>query len=185
MRIIAGMLVLTLVIPAGATAQAPDPILQPAARVRWAVEDTVDHATKETRFTVYEGRLDSVDTHSLLFGSGGSEASARASLKRMVYAETFTGLEQHTWEGGTAGLVVGATVGYLLASAGAPAGTECHVGLVTFCQSVPARERNSAAHAAGFGVAGAFAGAMLGHLIRTESWTPLEVGKLRRWLRVE
>ena len=179
-----------LVTPIGvAVSQRAEPVLQPGVRLRWAVEDTVNRASNETRFTYREGRLDSLDGHSLVLGSPGTPrneieaAAARESLRRMVYAETLTGFQRHVGVGAVTGLVVGAAVGYLTADFGRPKGVTCvDTGLASFCQGSPARKDAKGTRAVAFGVGGALLGAIAGHVIQTENWTPIGVADLLRWL---
>lgn len=193
MRVLQGLVVLMLVTPISvAVSQRAEPVLRPGARLRWAVEDTVNRASNETRFTYREGRLDSLDGHSLVLGSAGiprdeiHAAAARESLTRMVYAETLTGFQRHVGMTAVAGFVVGAAVGYLSADFGRPKGLTCvDTGLASFCQDSPARKDARGTRAIAFGLGATLLGAIAGHVIKTENWTPIDVADVRRWLNLE
>lgn len=193
MSVLQGLIVLLVVTPISvAASQRAEPVLRPGARLRWAVEDTVNRASNETRFTYSEGRLDSLGGHSLVLGSAGTRrneldaAATRESLKRMVYAETLTGFQRHVGVTAVAGFVVGAAVGYLSADFGRPKGLTCvDTGLVSFCQDSPERKDVRGTRAISFGAGAALLGAIAGRVIQTESWTPIDVAAVRRWLSLE
>ena len=177
-----------------AVSQGNDSPLTLGSRLRLVQMDTVDQATGEIRFTYPQGRLEGADTVSLMLRPGGvstqhtiGQDAVRVPIARIIRAEAFTGFARHAGQGALAGLTVGAVMGYLLSDSGASggAGGQCANVSFLFCPSSPKRSDNRAVRSATFGAAGAVAGAMLGYLIRTERWTPVNLATLRRHLRVE
>jgi hypothetical protein len=153
----------------------------------------VNRATGETHFTYREGRLDSLEGHSLIVRPSGvveersGADSARASMTRMVLAEAFTGSQRHAMQGAVSALVVGAIVGYLVADPGRSGGNETCVSHdpIFICGMSSPHADARLARTLSFGLGAAAAGAIVGHFVRTESWTPVNVAGLRRWLRME
>jgi hypothetical protein len=188
------LLLLLLAAPlSAALSQRDDTLLHPGARLRWAAVDTVDRATGATQFAFREGRLDSLEGRSLVLRPSamtGAHAigqdTARVPMSGITSAEAFTGLHRHAVRGALAGLAVGALTGYLLGETGSSGGRQCAVVVdILMCGLTPGHPDTRVRRSASFGAAGVVAGAIVGYLIQTESWTQVDLAGLRLRLGVE
>jgi hypothetical protein len=162
--------------------------LHPGARLRWTIADTVNRTTGDVRYTYGEGWLDSLSGHTLVLRPEGiprphaaSPDSVRAALGGVVLAEVYTSSERHPLAGALAGVLVGAMGGYVLKERSTGGARQC-IGAGDVCGYVPGYEGTSASRVVAVTAAGGAAGAIVGYFLRTETWTQVDIGTLKRWL---
>ena len=181
--------VLLLVAPFSvALSQTDSASLHPGLRLRWTIADTVNRTTGDIRYTYGEGWLDSLSGHTLILrpeGSSRSRAAAldsvRAPLSGAVLAEVYTSSQRHPVAGALAGALVSAMGAYVLKERATSGGEQCISGSVV-CGFVPPDNGTPTSRVVVTAAAGGVAGAIVGYLLRTETWTQVDVGTLKRWL---
>lgn len=178
-----------------AMSQQHDAPLRRGARLRLVTMDTVNRSTGEVQFTRPEGLLESYDGSSVVLRPVGIVResttildSIRVPMSGIVRAETYTGVKRYTWPGALGGLVVGSIVGYLVATPGASdseGSGQCAQTSFLFCPPTKGHSDTQVVRTISLGSAGAVAGAIVGHLIKTEDWTQIELAGLRLRLGVK
>ena len=168
-----------------ARAQRQESGLRPDTRVRLIVLDTIDASTGDLRYTNQEGTIARTDDRFFILRpksiAGVPVADTlRVPIAKISYGEAFTGMKRHTVRGAVVGGVVGAIVGYASGNGGGDATRRCiDTGGAVFCGTSPGHPDKRPANAAAFAGIGAVAGGIVGHFIRTEGWSKIDLAPLR------
>jgi hypothetical protein len=173
--------------PNAASAQRQQSIIHAGTRVRLVVADTIDAATANISYTTPVGTVTGLDDRflTLRLNRGiGAVASTpdtvTVPIRKIVSGTAFTGMRRHSAHGAIVGVVVGAITGFIVGNGGGDAARRCvDIGGTLICGNSAGRADKRATDAAiGAGI-GVLAGAGVGHLVRTEVWTKLNVASLR------
>lgn len=177
-----------LIVTSDASAQRRAPsAVQSGMRVRLTVAEIVDGSNPSIRYSYLQRIVTGFDNGALILRSDDAGASTaavidtvRVRISAIKSAEAFHGTKRHAVVAGIVGFAAAALAGYTVAPDRGSAENCAIIGDAVFCNSRDRPKDKRYLWAAMFGGAGTAAGALVGHFIKTEHWSRIDLEDLRR-----